>query len=158
MVVEKHTPDMLHLKRSPGIRSWSLLVGMGSSFCVFITFAASLFMFNLKELEKTSSNFLLPLMYRNCFGWTCRSILQLWWEMFSRMFSNNNENNKMTNYFFCSSFYVRQHIMEDVLRNRLFICGPTKHGGMGGGETFVSFFICTCLSKCVQLSRLTVFS
>lgn len=61
MVVEKHTPDMLHLKRSPGIRSWSLLVGMGLSFCVFITFAASLFMFNLKELEKTSSNFLLPL-------------------------------------------------------------------------------------------------
>uniref|UniRef100_A0A671M0A5 Essential for reactive oxygen species protein n=1 Tax=Sinocyclocheilus anshuiensis TaxID=1608454 RepID=A0A671M0A5_9TELE len=30
MVVEKHTSDLLHLKRSPGIRSWSLLVGMSS--------------------------------------------------------------------------------------------------------------------------------
>lgn len=28
MLVEKHTPDLLHLKRSPGIRSWSLFVGM----------------------------------------------------------------------------------------------------------------------------------
>lgn len=28
MVVEKHTSDLLHLKRSPGIRSWSMLVGM----------------------------------------------------------------------------------------------------------------------------------
>lgn len=28
MVVEKHTPDLLDLKRSPGIRSWSLFVGM----------------------------------------------------------------------------------------------------------------------------------
>ncbi|XP_016335698.1 uncharacterized protein C17orf62 homolog [Sinocyclocheilus anshuiensis] len=30
MVVEKHTSDLLHLKRSPGIRSWSLLVGIAS--------------------------------------------------------------------------------------------------------------------------------
>ncbi|XP_077056672.1 cytochrome b-245 chaperone 1 homolog [Siphateles boraxobius] len=30
MVVEKHTSDLLHLKRSPGIRSWSLLVGISS--------------------------------------------------------------------------------------------------------------------------------
>lgn len=30
MDVEKHTSDMLHLKRSPGIRSWSLLVGIAS--------------------------------------------------------------------------------------------------------------------------------
>uniref|UniRef100_A0A672N006 Essential for reactive oxygen species protein n=1 Tax=Sinocyclocheilus grahami TaxID=75366 RepID=A0A672N006_SINGR len=30
MVVEKHTSDLLHLKRSPGIRSWSLLIGMSS--------------------------------------------------------------------------------------------------------------------------------
>ncbi|XP_051769926.1 cytochrome b-245 chaperone 1 homolog [Ctenopharyngodon idella] len=30
MAVEKHTSDLLHLKRSPGIRSWSLLVGIAS--------------------------------------------------------------------------------------------------------------------------------
>ncbi|XP_076855772.1 cytochrome b-245 chaperone 1 homolog isoform X1 [Brachyhypopomus gauderio] len=30
MVVEKHSNDVLHLKRSPGIRSWSLLVGIAS--------------------------------------------------------------------------------------------------------------------------------
>lgn len=30
MVVEKHTSDLLHLKRSPGIRPWSLLVGIAS--------------------------------------------------------------------------------------------------------------------------------
>ncbi|XP_016106553.1 cytochrome b-245 chaperone 1 homolog [Sinocyclocheilus grahami] len=30
MVVEKHTSDLLHLKRSPGIRSWSLLIGIAS--------------------------------------------------------------------------------------------------------------------------------
>lgn len=30
MVIEKHTADVLHLKRSPGIRSWSLLVGIAS--------------------------------------------------------------------------------------------------------------------------------
>ncbi|XP_051530004.1 cytochrome b-245 chaperone 1 homolog [Myxocyprinus asiaticus] len=30
MFVEKHTYDLLHLKRSPGIRSWSLLVGIAS--------------------------------------------------------------------------------------------------------------------------------
>lgn len=30
MFVEEHTSDMLHLKRSPGIRSWSLLVGIAS--------------------------------------------------------------------------------------------------------------------------------
>ncbi|XP_010890215.1 cytochrome b-245 chaperone 1 homolog [Esox lucius] len=30
MKVEEHTPNMLHLKRSPGIRSWSLLVGIAS--------------------------------------------------------------------------------------------------------------------------------
>ncbi|XP_062859004.1 cytochrome b-245 chaperone 1 homolog isoform X2 [Trichomycterus rosablanca] len=30
MVVEEHTSDLLHLKRSPGIRSWSLLVGIAS--------------------------------------------------------------------------------------------------------------------------------
>uniref|UniRef100_A0A8C1XHV3 Essential for reactive oxygen species protein n=1 Tax=Cyprinus carpio TaxID=7962 RepID=A0A8C1XHV3_CYPCA len=30
MVVEKHTSDLLHLKRSPGMRSWSLLVGIAS--------------------------------------------------------------------------------------------------------------------------------
>lgn len=30
MVVEKHTSDLLHLKRSPGIRSWSLFVGIVS--------------------------------------------------------------------------------------------------------------------------------
>ncbi|MCJ8738692.1 hypothetical protein PDJAM_G00038620 [Pangasius djambal] len=30
MVIEKHTPDLLHLKRSPGIRSWSLFVGIAS--------------------------------------------------------------------------------------------------------------------------------
>uniref|UniRef100_A0A673IL90 Essential for reactive oxygen species protein n=1 Tax=Sinocyclocheilus rhinocerous TaxID=307959 RepID=A0A673IL90_9TELE len=41
MVVEKHTSDLLHLKRSPGIRSWSLLVGMrsflkGNLLCPFV--------------------------------------------------------------------------------------------------------------------------
>ncbi|KAK6329462.1 hypothetical protein J4Q44_G00014400 [Coregonus suidteri] len=30
MQVEEHTSNMLHLKRSPGIRSWSLLVGIAS--------------------------------------------------------------------------------------------------------------------------------
>ncbi|KAG9350363.1 hypothetical protein JZ751_026718 [Albula glossodonta] len=30
MTVEAHTPSLLHLKRSPGIRSWSLLVGISS--------------------------------------------------------------------------------------------------------------------------------
>ncbi|XP_017558977.1 cytochrome b-245 chaperone 1 homolog [Pygocentrus nattereri] len=30
MVIERHTADVLHLKRSPGIRSWSLLVGIAS--------------------------------------------------------------------------------------------------------------------------------
>ncbi|KAJ8399748.1 hypothetical protein AAFF_G00408530 [Aldrovandia affinis] len=30
MMVEGHTPSLLHLKRSPGIRSWSLLVGISS--------------------------------------------------------------------------------------------------------------------------------
>lgn len=30
MVVEEHTKDILHLTRSPGIRSWSLLVGIAS--------------------------------------------------------------------------------------------------------------------------------
>ncbi|XP_060796163.1 cytochrome b-245 chaperone 1 homolog isoform X2 [Neoarius graeffei] len=30
MVVEKHTPDLLYLKRSPGIRSWSLFVAIVS--------------------------------------------------------------------------------------------------------------------------------
>ncbi|XP_072523375.1 cytochrome b-245 chaperone 1 homolog [Salminus brasiliensis] len=30
MIIEKHTADVLHLKRSPGIRSWSLLVGIAS--------------------------------------------------------------------------------------------------------------------------------
>lgn len=27
MTVEEHSEDLLHLKRSPGIRSWSVLVG-----------------------------------------------------------------------------------------------------------------------------------
>ncbi|XP_026172013.1 cytochrome b-245 chaperone 1 homolog isoform X2 [Mastacembelus armatus] len=30
MTVEKHSSTLLHLKRSPGIRSWSLLVGIAS--------------------------------------------------------------------------------------------------------------------------------
>uniref|UniRef100_A0A8D0EDZ3 Essential for reactive oxygen species protein n=1 Tax=Salvator merianae TaxID=96440 RepID=A0A8D0EDZ3_SALMN len=30
MLAEKHTSSVLHLKRSPGIRSWSLLVGISS--------------------------------------------------------------------------------------------------------------------------------
>nr|XP_056704267.1 cytochrome b-245 chaperone 1 [Euleptes europaea] len=30
MLVETHSNDVLHLKRSPGIRSWSLLVGISS--------------------------------------------------------------------------------------------------------------------------------
>ncbi|XP_066560977.1 cytochrome b-245 chaperone 1 homolog [Amia ocellicauda] len=30
MTVELHTPSLLHLKRLPGIRSWSLLVGIAS--------------------------------------------------------------------------------------------------------------------------------
>ncbi|XP_042363524.1 cytochrome b-245 chaperone 1 homolog [Plectropomus leopardus] len=30
MTVEEHSSTLLHLKRSPGIRSWSLLVGIGS--------------------------------------------------------------------------------------------------------------------------------
>ncbi|XP_008313066.1 cytochrome b-245 chaperone 1 homolog isoform X2 [Cynoglossus semilaevis] len=30
MTVEQHTTKLLHLKRSPGIRSWSLLVGVAS--------------------------------------------------------------------------------------------------------------------------------
>ncbi|XP_070707644.1 cytochrome b-245 chaperone 1 homolog isoform X2 [Pempheris klunzingeri] len=30
MMVEEHSPTLLHLKRSPGIRSWSLLVGIAS--------------------------------------------------------------------------------------------------------------------------------
>ncbi|KAK2885096.1 cytochrome b-245 chaperone 1 homolog [Channa argus] len=30
MTVEEHTTTLLHLKRSPGIRSWSLLVGIAS--------------------------------------------------------------------------------------------------------------------------------
>lgn len=30
MMVEEHTGNLLHLKRSPGIRSWSLLVGIAS--------------------------------------------------------------------------------------------------------------------------------
>ncbi|KAM6951474.1 cytochrome b-245 chaperone 1 homolog [Aplochiton taeniatus] len=30
MIVEEHSSNLLHLKRSPGIRSWSLLVGIGS--------------------------------------------------------------------------------------------------------------------------------
>lgn len=30
MIVEKHTSELLHLKRSPGIRSWSILVGIAS--------------------------------------------------------------------------------------------------------------------------------
>lgn len=30
MTVEEHSPTLLHLKRSPGIRSWSLLVGIAS--------------------------------------------------------------------------------------------------------------------------------
>ncbi|XP_042161975.1 cytochrome b-245 chaperone 1 homolog isoform X4 [Oncorhynchus tshawytscha] len=35
MQVEEHTTNMLHLKRSPGIRSWSLLIGR-IMMCVFI--------------------------------------------------------------------------------------------------------------------------
>ncbi|KAF7651256.1 hypothetical protein LDENG_00113490 [Lucifuga dentata] len=30
MTVEEHSATLLHLKRSPGVRSWSLLVGIGS--------------------------------------------------------------------------------------------------------------------------------
>uniref|UniRef100_A0A674NB40 Essential for reactive oxygen species protein n=1 Tax=Takifugu rubripes TaxID=31033 RepID=A0A674NB40_TAKRU len=30
MTVEEHSLNLLHLKRSPGIRSWSLLVGIAS--------------------------------------------------------------------------------------------------------------------------------
>ncbi|XP_020774905.1 cytochrome b-245 chaperone 1 homolog isoform X2 [Boleophthalmus pectinirostris] len=30
MTVEEHSPTLLHLKRAPGIRSWSLLVGISS--------------------------------------------------------------------------------------------------------------------------------
>ncbi|KAJ7987853.1 hypothetical protein DPEC_G00330870 [Dallia pectoralis] len=30
MKVDEHTPNVLHLKRSPGLRSWSLLVGISS--------------------------------------------------------------------------------------------------------------------------------
>lgn len=30
MTVEEHSEDLLHLKRSPGIRSWSVLVGVAS--------------------------------------------------------------------------------------------------------------------------------
>ncbi|XP_029933420.1 cytochrome b-245 chaperone 1 homolog [Myripristis murdjan] len=30
MTVEEHSPTLLHLKRSPGIRSWSLLIGISS--------------------------------------------------------------------------------------------------------------------------------
>lgn len=30
MTVEEHTSTLLHLKRSPGVRSWSLLIGIGS--------------------------------------------------------------------------------------------------------------------------------
>ncbi|XP_077482546.1 cytochrome b-245 chaperone 1 homolog [Stigmatopora argus] len=30
MLVEEHSPTMLHLKRNPGIRSWSLCIGMVS--------------------------------------------------------------------------------------------------------------------------------
>ncbi|TRY87143.1 hypothetical protein DNTS_010212 [Danionella cerebrum] len=30
MVVETHTSEILHLRRSPGIRSWSILVGIAS--------------------------------------------------------------------------------------------------------------------------------
>ncbi|XP_029383366.1 cytochrome b-245 chaperone 1 homolog [Echeneis naucrates] len=30
MIVEEHSPTLLHLKRSPGLRSWSLLVGIAS--------------------------------------------------------------------------------------------------------------------------------
>ncbi|XP_037546629.1 cytochrome b-245 chaperone 1 homolog [Nematolebias whitei] len=30
MTVEEHSPTLLHLKRSPGIRSWSLLIGITS--------------------------------------------------------------------------------------------------------------------------------
>uniref|UniRef100_A0A8C6PPA3 Essential for reactive oxygen species protein n=1 Tax=Nothobranchius furzeri TaxID=105023 RepID=A0A8C6PPA3_NOTFU len=30
MTVEEHTSTLLHLKRAPGIRSWSLLIGIAS--------------------------------------------------------------------------------------------------------------------------------
>lgn len=39
MQVEEYTTNMLHLKRSPGIRSWSLLIGMiMMCVCVFTEF------------------------------------------------------------------------------------------------------------------------
>lgn len=42
---------------------------------------------------------------------------------------------------FALSLCCRQHIMEDVLCDRLFFCSPAEYGGMGGGEMFYTHYI-----------------
>lgn len=76
MVVEKHTPDLLYLKRSPGIRSWSLFVGMsvGWGMLTFVLFAD-------KEQQTVFSScdtcgFILISLSSDCLSWPSSSVLQ----------------------------------------------------------------------------------
>lgn len=75
MTVEEHSLNLLHLKRSPGIRSWSLLVGKRCNtfwlYCIpneMVWDRSFLFIYLF---------ILLCIVCRYCICWFCSCILQL---------------------------------------------------------------------------------
>lgn len=123
MTVEEHSVSLLHLKRSPGIRSWSLLVG--KHVC---TYSSSCFHSsnNAKSthplktiLSAGITSIGLAAAYYSS-GAQTKFISSIWHNVPCLFIETS----------LCGS--CRQHPLEAFLRDRLFVCSHAEHGGMGG--------------------------
>lgn len=116
MSVEEHTPSLLRLRRSPGVRSWSLLVGE----------------FPLRRLCAWTSilltRFAFPPQLWCRWGWRRRTTAQVGGR---KVHVGGGAAAGVSH----GPLWIhRRPLLEELLRGRLPVCGPPEHGGLGGGR------------------------
>lgn len=132
MVVEEQSSTLLHLKRSPGLRSWSLLVGrptavlsIHSNSLAPLSPKSQASYFNCRYIVCWVGSCVLQLRCANWIKIMYRSVDSFWTTLFTRSSSH---------FFFCGSH--RQRPLEAFLRDGLSICSRAEHGGMAGGRVW----------------------
>lgn len=139
MTVEDQSSTLLHLKRSPGIRSWSLLVGK----FVFCANVVPILKYDMRS-HTSVMDYSLELLQNHkplifTAGIASVGLTAAYYSSGMQakiyMICHLNFLHLSTAFF---SFLVlrrsrRQHPVEALLRGRLSVCGHAEHGGMGGG-------------------------
>lgn len=135
MTVEEHNLNLLHLKRSPGIRSWSLLVGKHwHTFWLFYihTYNVPRWIYSRITVSFLITHNLSHLQVLHLLVWqlhTTAQVHKLIIHQFGALFPN-----LLSETLFCLLMHrCRQHLVEAFLCDRLSVCGHAEHGAVGGG-------------------------